>query len=253
MWVFTASLISNLIISLGIVFMILLIKNFQKFISSNLNILTALSVWTLLSLIFLDFIPEISDNIGHDNLWILLLTWLLCFYILELLLHWHHCSDLEHQNCDHNHKVKHEQYWHLILIWTLLHNIFHGIVIFSWFTISTNSWIILTIWILLHSIPENLVNFVMNNKRIKNVILSSFWWIIWVFIAYIFRDQIDNFKFQIIAFTSGWLLYIALSDMLPSINGNFWIKEKFKYLWFVVLWIVVIYISSIISDKLITW
>jgi zinc transporter ZupT len=69
------------------------------------------------------------------GIWIL--VGLFLFYILELFLHWHHCKDLNHKECAHKHHLENHKSGFLMFGGTLLHNAFHGVVLFGAFSVST--------------------------------------------------------------------------------------------------------------------
>ncbi|MEA3304238.1 MAG: hypothetical protein U9Q15_00460 [Patescibacteria group bacterium] len=60
---FLGSVLANIIIAAVLVILMLLLRNIREQLIQKLEIFTALSVGVLLSLIFLGFIPKISQNI----------------------------------------------------------------------------------------------------------------------------------------------------------------------------------------------
>jgi zinc transporter ZupT len=61
----------------------------------------------------------------------------------------------------------------LMFAGTILHNMFHGVVLFSAFSISIEFGIATTIAILLHSIPQNTANYIMNHNKELHVFLAA--------------------------------------------------------------------------------
>lgn len=237
---FILSLIANVCIALVLIVTILFLKQFKCFLIAHLKPITAITVGALFALIFFDFIPELVHELDAHTLGLLLLMGLLFFYFLEITLHWHHCTDLQHEKrCEHSHTSDHE-HGNLMFLGTALHNIFHGVVIYSSFSISIETGVALSIGILLHSMPQNLANFVMNHNSHKSVYIASAAGIFGALLCYPFGAFIDSYKFFILAFTTGGLLYLSLSDILPSVNGNAEPKEKYKYLAFIIIGIVCI-------------
>jgi len=57
---------------------------------------------------------------------------------------------------------------------TLLHNFFHGIVLFSAFSVDLYFGLATTLAVLLHAIPQNLVNYIMNHNSKKYVYIAAF-------------------------------------------------------------------------------
>ena len=246
MSVFLSSFLANSFIAFVLIAFTLLLKNFKSKIIKHIKGLTAFTVGILFSLIFLHFIPEISEKLEAPTIGLSLLLGLLCFYSLELILHWHHCSDLENSHCDHSHARQHDEHKNLMFFGTLLHNIFHGFIIFSSFTISTATGISLTIGILFHALPQNIANFIMNHENMKSIYLAAIGGIIGTLICYPFESGIEKFQYLILGFTTGGLLYLSLSDILPSVNGNASSREKFTYLFLVLFGILLMWAMSFI-------
>ncbi len=234
---FTQSLIANLIIWSTLILLIFILRLFKKQLIKYLDFFIAMTVWILLWMIFLWFLPEIIHSwLDEHKIGFFFLVWLFVFYIFELFLHHHHCKDLD---CN-----KHD--WHsnktLMFAWTLIHNMLHWVIIFSAFTIWTEFGIATTIAILLHSIPQNTANYIMNHNKEFYVILAALWWILWALILFPFTDFLVWNKFIIISIISWALLYLALSDILPEFKNKWWLKMKLLYLLFIFagLWLTII-------------
>ena len=226
----------NIIIAIWIVWVIFLVKFITKKLDSYLDYITAITVWLLLWIIFLWFIPEIfNSQIDNFKVWVFLLLWIFIFYILELFLHWHHCKDLGENEIEIQ-KHKHKDWW-LILVWTFLHNAFHWIVLFWAFAVSFSFWVATTIAVLLHSIPQNVVNYIMNHKRIKIVIISAVAWIFWSLLTYPFAGFLIDMKYYVLSIIAWWLLYTALADIFPNFKSKWHYKNKIIYLLFVIIWV----------------
>ncbi len=234
---FTQSLIANLIIWSTLVLLLFILRLFKKQLVKYLDFFIAMTVGILLWMIFLWFLPEIiHSGLDEHKIWIFFLIWLFAFYIFELFLHHHHCKDLDsHDHSLHSNKT-------LMFVWTLIHNMLHGVIIFSAFSIGKEFGIATTIAILLHSIPQNTANYIMNHNKEFYVILAALWWVIWALILFPFTDFLVVNKFAIISIISGALLYLALSDILPEFKNKWWIKIKILYLLFILagLWLTII-------------
>lgn len=229
----------NLIVAVWIIFTILLASRIKKSLSNYLELITATTVWLLLWIIFLWFIPNLNHAFEDKGIimWVFILIWIFFFYILELFLHWHHCKDLSHEKwCSHSHAHSHKS-WALMFAWTLMHNALHGVVLFSAFAVSFNFWIATTLAVLLHSIPQNIVNYVMNEKRVKFAYIAAFGWIFWALITFPFALFLTENKFYFLSVITWGLLYTALTDIFPEFKNKWSILDKVKYLLFVILWI----------------
>lgn len=237
---FISALLANILIAVVLSLVILSISRAKNFLKKGQKLLISFTVGALLALIFVDFIPELSEALSPNSLGISLLLGLLLFYFLELVLHWHHCADMEHDRCGHGYKDIHTEHSDLMFFGTLLHNIFHGIVIYSSFLISFETGLILSIGILIHAFPQNIANFLMNQKKLGTTVLAASGGVLGVVLAFPFAHMIDSYKFYILALTAGGLLYLSLSDILPSINGHMSTKERVKHFTLVVIGILFI-------------
>jgi len=238
---FLWTLLGNIIVAFWILATIFVVKIIKDKLNNYLEYITALTVWLLLWIIFLWFIPELT-HLFEDNwlqLWIFILIWLGLFYIFELFIHWHHCKDLSHEKtCEHSHNNSHKN-WVLMFGWTLLHNALHWVILFSAFSIDFHFWMATTIAILLHSIPQNIVNYIMNQNNIKYAYFAAFWWIFWALLTFPFADILIQNKANILAIISGGLLYIALADIFPEFKWKWTNSKKIVYLLFMVLWVLI--------------
>ena len=236
---FLWTLFWNLIISFWIIATIILVRFLKNKLINYVSYITATTVWLLLWIIFLWFIPKITEsNLSWDKVGIFILLWIFIFYIFELFLHWHHCQDLSHKyHCCHHTESHNSKNWILMFGSTLLHNAFHWIVLFWAFWINMTFWITTTVAILLHSIPQNIVNYMMNHKVDKYSFIAAFGWIFWALLTFPFASKLLENKFMILSIISWWLLYTALADIFPEFKEKWWMKSKISYLIFIIIWV----------------
>jgi zinc and cadmium transporter len=195
-----------------------------------MEILVALSVGLILSVVFLGFIPEVVNHsdLNGTTIGILLLSGIAIFYILDLFLHWHHCKDLwedGHTHHDHEHHNS-----PLISVGTFFDNFVHGMVLFSAFSVNISFGIATTAALLLHAIPQNIANLLMNHKDTKFVYIAASGGILWALAIYPFQEFLTHYSFHILALIAGWLLYTAMSDILPSFKKKWETLHKLIYL-----------------------
>ena len=241
MTIFTNTLIANLLIWVSLIWLIFILRLFKKQLIKYLWFFTAITVGILLWIILLWFIPEIiHSGLDWEQIWIYILIGLFVFYILELVLHHHHCKDLEkwHENCSHWHIHSQEhQNKVLMFLGTFIHNILHWVVLFSAFAVNTQFGIATTVAVLLHSIPQNTANYIMNHNKEKYVIVAALGGLVWALTLFPFTDYLIANKFIILSLISWALLYLALSDILPEVKNKEWIKTKLLYLLFIIIWL----------------
>ena len=227
----------NLAIAGIIISFVFLISLVKKRILWKVDKLVALSVWLILGIVFLWFLPEVFSHgsIEPETVGLLVLGGILFFYILELFLHWHHCKDLwEDGHSHHNHDHENSP---LIAFGTFFDNTIHGVILYSAFSIDVAFWIATTLAILMHAIPQNIANLLMNHKDTKYVYIAALGGIMGAILVYPFQEFFTNYNFHILAIIAGWLLYTAMSDMLPSFKKKNEISQKILYLLFMVIWI----------------
>jgi zinc and cadmium transporter len=246
LWTF----IGNIAIAVWIVIVVFFVKFVKNKLIDYIDYITALTVWLLLWIIFLWFFPELVHSFGEDwlRLGLYLLFGLFIFYLFDLFLHWHHCKDLSYgSDCHHSHVHSHKNSY-MMLWWTLLHNVFHGIVLFSAFSVDFHFWIAMTFTVLLHAIPQNIANYIMNHNDIKYSYFAAFGGIIWALLTFPFSSFLIWNQGVILAMITWGLLYTALSDILPEFKGRGTVVKKFAYLFFMVLWVVgFFYFDSLIE------
>ena len=235
---FLLTILSNIIIAISILIIVFFIKFFKKKIINYLEYVTATTVWLLLALIFLWFIPELIYSwFDWKSIWLFILIWIIFFYLLELFLHWHHCKDLDHSsNCNSSHTYEHKN-WILMFGATIMHNSFHWIVIFWAFSFNFHFWIVTTIAILLHSIPQNIINYIMNHNNIKYSYFAAIWWLLWVLLIFPFTEFLISKESYILSIICWGLLYTALTDIFPEFKWKWTMIKKISYLFFIIIWI----------------
>ena len=139
-------------------------------------------------------------------------------------------------SCGHTHSKEHESAF-LMFTGTFIHNAFHGIVLFSAFSIDFHFWILTTLAIFIHSIPQNIANYLMNHKNLKFAYLAWFGWVCWALLTFPFIDFLLSHQFELLALIAGWIMYTALADIFPNIKDQWGIKEKVLYLLFIIIWV----------------
>jgi zinc and cadmium transporter len=235
---FLLTISANIIVAIWIILVVFITKFLKNKATRYLEYITATTVWLLLWIIFLGFIPELTEKwFVWGKLWIFILIGIFFFYLLELFLHWHHCKDLGHESACHSHHNQEHKNGLLMFGGTIMHNSFHWIVLFSAFAVDISFWVATTIAVLLHSIPQNIVNYIMNHNNIKYAYYASIWWILWALITYPFSDFLIANKFYILAIITGWLLYTALADIFPGFKWKGTTFKKVSYLFFILIWI----------------
>lgn len=172
----------------------------------------------LLAAAFFDLIPESMELLEPVSASRWILVGVLTFFLIEYFIHWFHH---EHDN-DHNHDKAAAP---LIVIGDTIHNFIDGIAIGAAFLISPSAGIVTAIAVAAHEIPQEIGDFGVLLKhgysRTKALALNAFSaFAAAVSAVSIFKigNQVDLPLGALLAVTAGLFIYIAASDLIPTIH-----------------------------------
>ncbi len=172
----------------------------------------------LLATVFLDLIKEGAHEGSIDNVLYGVLFGILGFFLAERFLHWFHHH---HEEDEAHNKVSSS----LIITGDTIHNALDGVAIAAAFLISIPTGIITTLAVAAHEIPQEIGDFGlllergMKRKKILLVnIMSSLATTAAAVLTYLVGSS-ENFPIEILlGVSAGFLLYIAMSDIIPTIH-----------------------------------
>jgi len=175
----------------------------------------------LLAAAFLDLLPEAStmDEPRLVMMWVL--GGLVAFFVLERTLSWFH----HHHNDDVT--TGHRRTTSLIVIGDTVHNFIDGLAIGAAFVVSPATGIITTLAIAAHEIPQEIGDFGlmlskgMAKKKVLLVnIVSALVTVVAAATIYWFGDTFEINQAFLLAVTAGFFIYIAASDIIPTIHAE---------------------------------
>lgn len=173
-----------------------------------IHIFSGLTAGTLLTLVFLEIIPEVTEL--NDSPFILLsvIAGFIIFHIIEKVfsLHNHH----EHDHTHHNHlSSKKVGAWALIL-----HSLFDGIAIGLAYNVSPAFGLAVAIGVIAHDFSDGFNTVTLSHSK-RLLFLDSIAPILGIIIGsfFVFPDNIMSVLFGLFA---GVLLYVSTSDILPE-------------------------------------
>ena len=206
------------------------------------------AVGTLLGAAFLEIIPhsyELSKDLHQISL--IVLIGILIFFILEKLLVWRHChgSHCENHSPVVNHDVKKGS---ILIIGDCFHNFIDGILIASAFIVDINLGLITALAIIVHEIPQEISNFSilinsgysLSRTLLMNV-FTGFAMIIGAIVAYFVLNDLEFLIPIILAFAASSMIYVAISDLIPSLHKKVEIKQTFQQTFSIFLGVLIIY------------
>ena len=211
----------NIILATSIISLLSLIgilaihkKNLHK--SKWLNYLISFAAGVMLSISFIELIPEAIANSHHSNILIYTLFGIIAFFILERSIHWFHCHK------PHNH-VK--PAGTLVIIGDTLHNFFDGLAIAAGFAINPVVGWGTTLAIASHEIPQEIADFsvlvhsgIKPKKALFLNFISALTAVLGGIIGFMALSTAVTLQPYFLAITAGMFIYISLSDLIPELH-----------------------------------
>ena len=244
----------NLLVIIAVCFFGSLLSLMLAFLFSKLKMVNyadyfvSFAVGTLLGAAFLEIIPhayELSRDLHQISL--IVLVGILVFFILEKLLVWRHChgSHCENHSPVVNHVVKKGS---ILIIGDCFHNFIDGILIASAFIVDINLGLITALAIIVHEIPQEISNFSilinsgysLSRTLLMNVI-TGFAMIIGAILAYFVLNDLEFLIPIILAFAASSMIYVAISDLIPSLHKKVEIKQTVQQTFSIFLGVLIIY------------
>jgi len=197
---------------------ILLLSN-QKVAQKLANYATPFAAGALIAAVFLDLLTDGLEESSIDTVMWACLSGIVVFFFLERFLHWFH-----HHHEHKNEKPKDHRIG-LIIIGDTLHNALDGVAIAASFLVSVPTGIVTTIAVAAHEIPQEIGDFGlllsrgMSRKKVLFVnLMSALATVVMAVITFAVGSAEKLPVGVLIGVSAGFLLYIAMSDLIPSIH-----------------------------------
>ncbi len=182
----------------------------------------------LLSVAFLDLLPEAVEHAGvarAQSLFATVLVGILVFFLLEKLLLWRHCHT---NDCEaHN---DHEEHYHqpagtLIVVGDGIHNFVDGVLIAAAFLTDLHLGIVTSLAVAAHEIPQEVGDFAIllqsgysKAKALVYNMLSSLGTVAGGTLAYFALGRIHESLPYFLALAASSFIYIAVADLIPTLH-----------------------------------
>lgn len=175
----------------------------------------------LLAAAFLDLLPEAIEVSGASEVGLVVLIGFIGFFILERSLGWFHHHHEDEKGGNRKSTAS------LIVIGDTTHNFIDGLAIGAAFLVNPSVGIVTTIAIAAHELPQEIGDFAlmkakgMKRKRILWVnVVSSFATLLGALAVYLLGDVFAGSIGILLAITAGFFIYIAASDIIPTIHAE---------------------------------
>ncbi len=211
LFILVATIIDGFVGLIGVLTLWLREKSLKKI----LIIMVAFSAGALLSGAFFHMMAESLETMGALTAFAYLLVGFIAFFLIERILHWHHCHE---GVCDVH------PFTHLILIGDGIHNFIDGLVIAASFVVSIPFGFITTLIIIAHEIPQELGDFGVlvygGFEKVRALgfnFLAQLTCVIGGIVGFFFLYTPESVAF-LLPFAAGGFVYIAASDLIPELH-----------------------------------
>lgn len=199
----------------SIIGMLLLIWK-EEWARKNSIKLISLSGGIFLGIVFIHLLPE-SLEINKNALWFCL-GGFICFYLLESLFLFHSHSDEEPTG------ERHHEFGILAVAGLFIHSMFDGIAIGAGFELDSRLGFLAVAAVLSHKIPDGIAiaSILFHAKEslkkviMISVIISAATPLGTVAVSLFFKGIDEVLIGALLAFSSGFFLYISASDLIPQ-------------------------------------
>lgn len=203
----------------------------------------------LLSVAFLDLLPDALMTAGHQHAEALMATVLagiLSFFLLEKLLIWRHCHA---DHCEtHSEEHFHQPAGTLIVVGDAIHNFVDGILIAAAFLTDIQLGVITSLAVAAHEIPQEVGDFAIllqsgygKARALAYNLLSSMATLVGGVLAYFSLEHLHAALPYILALAASSFIYIAVADLIPSLHQRTTARAALQQLGLIVAGVVVIY------------
>jgi zinc and cadmium transporter len=202
----------------------------------------------LLAASFLDLLPEaFHQSDDAEAIFLASLIGLVGFFVLERGLSWFHHH---HEHVDDSGVERRNA--SLIIIGDTLHNFIDGIAIGAAFLVNPVAGIVAAVAVAAHEIPQEVGDFALllskgmsKSKVVLVNIASAVATLIGAVLAYGLGGNIGIDESVLLAFIAGCFIYIAASDIIPSIHAE--PKRKTANLQTIIL-LLGIFVMAVVAD-----
>jgi zinc and cadmium transporter len=239
-WIILMTLLNGLIGLVGIFSLILSKKSLNKI----LLFLVAFSVGSLLGGAFFHLIPEAFEELKAIKTIVLIFIGIIAFYLIEKLLHWHHCH--KNEECEVH------PYTHLVLYGDSIHNFIDGLIMAGSFIIGIPFGILTSLLIILHELPQEMGDFAVlvhggftKRKAIFYNFIAQLTAVLGGVLGFFFLN-LKNYAVYLLPFAAGGFIYIAIMDLIPEVFKQKHIVKIIKNLLAIILGLLVLISSKLL-------
>ncbi len=211
--------------------------------------LVSLSAGTLFGGAFLHLLPETIQDQGYTLLVSgMIIAGIITFFILEKIVHWHHCHTHFFGPKKHTHPNDKQHIGVLNMIGDGVHNFLDGLVIAGSYLINIPTGIATTIAVIIHELPQEFADFGVliysgfsTKKALFLNFLSALTAVLGALVGLFFASHSEWFLRIILPFAAGGFLYIAGSNLIPELHKESEIDDSIWHVFALLLGIALMY------------
>ncbi len=215
------SLLAVIIVSLISLIGVFTLSFRENKLREILLFLVSFAVGGLFGDAFLHLIPEAFEQLKNSTVVaLLILLGILLFFVLEKFVRWRHCH--LPTSADHPHPVV-----FMILIGDGVHNLIDGMIIAASFLVSFPIGLATTLAVILHEIPQEIGDFgilIHGGLSINRALLFNFLTavtaILGAVLSLLIGPHVKDYALIVMPITAGGFIYMAGSDLIPSLHDD---------------------------------
>jgi zinc and cadmium transporter len=219
----------------------------DKLLKRILLLLVGFSAGAMLGGAFLHLIPESLETMSVTKVSLFILAGFAAFFIIERVLHWHHCHK--------EGKCNVHMFTYMSLIGDAVHNFIDGIIIAGSFVAGFPIGIVTTIAVISHEIPQELGDFGVliygGFSKIKAFafnFISALTAVLGAVAGYFLSTFSESIASFLVPFAAGSFIYIAASDLIPELHKEPKLKKSMLSFLFFLAGIAFIYFARMIFE-----
>ncbi len=217
-------LASTFLISALSVFAALVLAYNPQLLKKVVFHLVGLSTGTLLGGAFFHLLPEALETQSFDSVSVVVLGAFALFFLIEKLLHWHHCHD---GDCTVH------AFGYMNLIGDAIHNFVDGLIIAGAFMVDIRLGVVSSFALVFHEIPQELGDFGIltyagftKKKAILYNLGVAVTSVAGGLVGYLFFGAVPLLVGLLLPFAAGSFLYVSASDLIPELKRETSFKKS---------------------------
>ncbi|MDQ5951280.1 MAG: zinc and cadmium transporter [Patescibacteria group bacterium] len=232
-------LISTFLISMGALAGAFTLALNRKRLQTILLSLVSLSAGTLMGGAFLHLLPESLELFDTEQVFLFTLLAFVGFFLIERVLHWHHCHDSEHEK----HTIG-----FMNLIGDGVHNFLDGLILAAAYSVDIQVGIATTIAVALHEIPQEISDFgvlLHSGYKVKQALILNFSVALLIVaggvVGFFMAEMTETISGYLMPIAAGGFIYIAAADLLPEIRQERKLKNSLLHISIFIIGIMMMY------------